>query len=774
MKLSACMIVGNCAEEVVDTFFSISDVVDEICVLVTKSDDGTLEVCQEHADVVKYAPEFILDGVMKDFSAARNASFELATGDMILWIDSDDVLVNPEQFAGAVRNMADMGIDCIHMDYDYEHDNNGRCTTRHTRERVVRKGHFEWKAPLHEILAPTRRSNVYHMDRSISYIQHNNVQDDHDGGRVQRNLTVLERLEDRDARMTMYYGNALMDAGRVDEAITEWNAYLDESEWDKERYQVHMRLFGAHKEQGNNDAAKACACRAMTEIPTASWAYLGLAEIAAIEKKWADAIHYVKLMNDAEELGSEMVHNPKGMEITPLQILLWSYMNTADFARAQACCSQLLVLEPEKKEKYEAIARKLQKQVYDMDLIKSFKMVVDSTPEEDRENLWSCVPNAIRDYPEFKKNIPKPRSNDKRTVAIYCGFDDTRAWGPEDIEKGIGGSEEAVINVAREFRMAGWNVEVYANVSNEGVIDGVSWYQTSAANTNDLVDLCILWRHPHHLYDAPRGQVTWLWNHDLQDHMEPYYDADTMSRIDRVMFLSEFHRKTAPWVEDEKVFLTTNGVDPKLMASGNNDATTAIFASSPDRGLDTLLEVWPDVVSAVPDAKLNIYYGFNEWFNRRYVGDTKMLEWRSWAEDYMANEPSINYIGRVGQSELSKAFAEAGVWAYPTEFGEISCITAMKAQCSGAIPVCSRYGALDETVNHGIKLGSVATPDIDKSEFTTALIDMMQSGSKQNLIRVQMMSDARCGYGWKQVVDGWLKEFHTCRSETMKTVGSAV
>ena len=772
MKLSACVIAGNCKESLENMFHSIRDVVDEICVIVNKNDDGTLELCNEVADKVIFDESFIKDGEIENFSVIRNASFEMPTGDMILWIDSDDTLVNPEEFRKSIERLYEAGINAVYMDYDYEFDENGNCTTQHKRERVVCPGFFEWKEPLHEVLIPKRRANVYHLPREVSYIEHDNVQGSDNTARSIRNLRILENQEKLDTRMTMYLGNALMDVGRIDEAIVAWGKYLEESKWDQERYQVWMRIFSAYKVLGKYETAKEAACSAMIEMPEINWSYLGLSEIATIEERWKDAIHYIKLFKEGKELGKEMVHNPHGMMVTPIQILMFAYTKTGDFKRAQGCAAQLIKLEPSKKDYYMKMGVDLQNQINDMNLIRSFSEVVDATPEENRHILWNSVPPSIRDYPEFAKHIPKERDESKKTVAIFCGHDDTRPWGPEDIEKGIGGSEEAVINVSREFRKNGWNVEVYANVSKEGCIDGVNWYQTAAANTRDLVDLCILWRHPHHLYSAPNAHVTWLWLHDLQDNMEPYYDEDTMARIDKVLFLSDFHRKTAPWIEEDKVFLTTNGVDTQLMLSGDNHPETVIYASSPDRGLDTLLEMWPNVIERVPEARLNIYYGFNEWFDVRYKDDPKMLKWRADAEQYMEEEESINYYGRVGQKELANAFADAAVWAYPTDFGEISCITAMKAQCGGAIPVCTAYGALSETVRHGQMIGETDNNDVDKDVFQFELIEMLKSPGRQKRIRTEMMADARCEFGWKMVVDDWCRKFQECRTGKIKRVNA--
>jgi hypothetical protein len=66
----------------------------------------------------------------------------------------------------------------------------------------------------------------------------------------------------------------------------------------------------------------------------------------------------------------------------------------------------------------------------------------------------------------------------------------------------------------------------------------------------------------------------------------------------------------------------------------------------------------------------------------------------------------VTVHGRVSHEELAKAMKEIQVWAYPTEFPEIHCITALKAQEARCYPVTTAVAALDETVQSGSKIRS--------------------------------------------------------------------
>ena len=86
VSISLCMIVKDEEAVLERCLEAASKVVDEICIVDTGSSDRTLEIARAKAD--KFAEFAWCD----DFSAARNASLKLATGDWILVLDADEVI----------------------------------------------------------------------------------------------------------------------------------------------------------------------------------------------------------------------------------------------------------------------------------------------------------------------------------------------------------------------------------------------------------------------------------------------------------------------------------------------------------------------------------------------------------------------------------------------------------------------------------------------------------------------------------------------------------
>lgn len=183
-----------------------------------------------------------------------------------------------------------------------------------------------------------------------------------------------------------------------------------------------------------------------------------------------------------------------------------------------------------------------------------------------------------------------------------------------------------------------------------------------------------------------------------------------------------------------------------------------VYGSSYDRGLQHLLEIWPNVIKEVPDAKLTIFYGWN-LFDIAHNGNPASMAWKEKMQKLMT-QPGITELGRISHEACIKEFEKAGIWAYPTHFGEISCITGMRAQAYGAWPVVTNWAALKETVQFGVKVeGDIYEPEV-KEEYTKKLIETLKNPPSEEE-REAMVKWARETFPWSKVASSWDSEFKT-------------
>jgi tetratricopeptide (TPR) repeat protein len=87
LTLSLCMIVRDEEEMLPRSLAAVRDAVDEIIVVDTGSTDRTIEIAQSFGAAV------IEREWTGSFADARNVSFDAATGDWVMWLDADEVLV---------------------------------------------------------------------------------------------------------------------------------------------------------------------------------------------------------------------------------------------------------------------------------------------------------------------------------------------------------------------------------------------------------------------------------------------------------------------------------------------------------------------------------------------------------------------------------------------------------------------------------------------------------------------------------------------------------
>lgn len=180
------------------------------------------------------------------------------------------------------------------------------------------------------------------------------------------------------------------------------------------------------------------------------------------------------------------------------------------------------------------------------------------------------------------------------------------------------------------------------------------------------------------------------------------------------------------------------------------------------RGLECLLKMWRDIRKEVPDATLDVYYGWESWLALQ--GEDDFYE-RMEAMFEDLKDEGVTVHGRVSHEELAAAMKQIEVWAYPTEFPEIHCITALKAQEAGCTPVVTNVGALNETVTVGTKIKTkrIYTDQYKQEKFVEAVVGALKNaeakreGNPKYRAGGRMWADVRLPKNryWSDVAKQW-------------------
>ena len=149
MKFSLCMIVKNEAAILRNCLDSLCDIMDEIIIVDTGSEDDTKAIAQSYtSDVYDYAWH-------DDFAAARNFAFSKATGDYIYSADADEVLDEENRTKlKALKRALLPEVEIVQMIYVTEQLNHP--TENFVRDRrpklFKRLRTFTWIEPIHETI----------------------------------------------------------------------------------------------------------------------------------------------------------------------------------------------------------------------------------------------------------------------------------------------------------------------------------------------------------------------------------------------------------------------------------------------------------------------------------------------------------------------------------------------------------------------------------------------------------------------------------------------
>jgi glycosyltransferase involved in cell wall biosynthesis len=779
MTLALCMIAKDEDKELIMLLGPLVEVFDEICVLINNNTNPkTIESLSAFPTVKTLVvtptshPHLFLNTEIggdfyedPNFAALREESFKMTNADFIMWLDADDTLVNSDKLRETVSfAFSNPKVHSVFMPYEYDHDEYGNVSMTLWRERVIRRNTHQWKGELHESLIPIVDGINFRTEKVV--VSHNV-----DVNRVvrsgNRNLRISKWMYERDRkpngcvdpRTTLHYAKSLNACNFLSDAVPVFEEFLDQSDWDDEKYQVLLILADMHTKGRQYAKSQNYIAKAFTLRPMYGQAYFELAKIAYHRERWEEVVHLVNVGFKSDCPKDIIPTDPTEYTLRPLVILEYALFMTGQIDQALLVCNKALELAP----KSEHLLKRLEsiiscKQRFELE--KSALTLGSYLQEKEDEKLPSFVdslPKIVSDHPRFvrlRNELRTTRSGERRLV-IFCGWT-YEAWSPVTAkEKGIGGSEEAVIYLSRELTKLGWLVDVFCNCSEPGEYDGVRYYNAWEHDKNVPCEIFVAWRNSEYVEEAPEKARVFLWLHDVQK--AEYYTQERINKIERIFVLSKWHRTNLESVPEEKFFYTRNGITSSDFTSLDKikrNPLKCVYASSPDRGLDVLLEEWTAIKKACPDAHLHVFYGFTETYDKLHANNEKMLAYKEHIMK-MLKQDGVFYHGKVTHATLHEHFMSAGLWLYPTNFTEISCITAMKAQAAGAIPVCTTVAALDETVQYGYKISFNMNDTRSRLAFRNITIKLLNSPTKQEETRKDMMGWARDFYDWKNVAIQW-------------------
>lgn len=295
----------------------------------------------------------------------------------------------------------------------------------------------------------------------------------------------------------------------------------------------------------------------------------------------------------------------------------------------------------------------------------------------------------------------------KSMMVFYLG----QGWEKWDetnlVTGGIGGSETAAIWMAREMAKLGYQVKMFADPSSDHMdssgddVEYIHWSKYEKFAKSTFIDFLISSRTCEPFNKFLHAYRKYVWIHDIFINADRNYNCH-VDKVNYFLTLSDWHKDYVHQHHNiplEKILVTTNGVDPKRYEQKiEKRPGQLIYSSSPDRGLDTLLYCSDFIKKAVPDLKIIVAYGFDNWEKavlwRKDENDLKLMK----SIKEQLKKPHVEYVGRVDQKKLAELQMQSSAWFYPTRFWETNCITSIENGFAGNPLLTSKLAGLITTV----------------------------------------------------------------------------
>lgn len=782
---------------------SVFPYVDGVFITLTYKDDKLEKSPLIDFLTQKYKANLSFFKWVNDFAAARNFAMAQVPKDYyyIFWFDADDILQGGQYLKQVAREGFLARLSAIFFTYWYkvDLDENGEVreiVIEHKRERLIRNdGTYKWIGMLHETLIPQKKENVNQVFHPECIVVHLTTEDREDKN-LERNISILEaaakKEQHKDPRTLLYLAKAYFDKGKVKDLKNRkiwfelaqallWEylegsgkpgepGYQESSGWNQERAVAWSYIASMFRLEGKLNSALKAINNAIVEDPLMPTYYLDLAMTWTLKQEWEKAEHWLRVATLTPIPQTTAILNPRDLKTQALEIDYNIAMAKQDLDRALKASQKLTEIIPnvvgvgERLEMVKALKATntaAQSVAY---LVRYLEMSME--PQKITPLLQS-IPNTLKGesfISDIKHKYLPSRVWDDNEIAILCG-PGFEKWSPKNVKTGLGGSESAVVYLSKELTRLGWKVTVFADPQDDtGIYDGVEYKPWHEVDNRDRFNILIIWRAIGFADGEFSANKVYLWTHDVPNCAD--ITEERLGKIDKIMALTNYHRslfkmsKDGEFVDipDDKFFITANGIEPvQINKKWKRDLHRMIWTSSYDRGLPYLLNMWPDIKKAVPDTNLHIYYGWN-LFDRFHADNPAKMEWKAKVEKLM-NQEGITHHGRVGHKELRRAYAESGVFSYPTDFQEIHCISSAEAQAYGAVPCVTDYAALKETVKYGIKVPFDITTEEGQKQYKENLISLLKDTKRQEETRRPMMEWASKHFLWSGVAKSWNKEF---------------
>lgn len=323
--------------------------------------------------------------------------------------------------------------------------------------------------------------------------------------------------------------------------------------------------------------------------------------------------------------------------------------------------------------------------------------------------------------------------------------------GETILTKSLGGSESAGYYLALELAKRGHKVSVFTSSTEEGEFDGVTYcyagnqsgptplgdrFEFYAQNTPH--DVLIIQRHPYAFHKKWAAKLCIHQMHDLALHRYNSCIHNGLSNTDVITVVSDWHKKQLLeiyGVKESNVFVVPNGVDgsnyESIEPKPKSTTFDMLYQSRPERGLEHLVRpggIMEKLHESYPGKYVLYYCSYDNTTEQMASYYAQLNEWAK-------RLPNVSNLGSMKKRDLAEVQVSCDLLCYPTEFEEVSCITAMESMHAGLPMLTSAVGALPETCKEaGIILHDLVDGRANEEAFIASIKHLSDNRDELKLL----------------------------------------
>ena len=679
--LKLVMIIKDSGEPLQDVLESVKPYIDSWCILDTGSTDGSQEKVK---NTLSSIPGKLHQEYFVDFSTTRNRAFKLAETSGIeceynIVLDDSYILHGGDKLRNMIREGNSSAYSIMIRNKNVMYD-----SIRITK--VSEKLKYKYRVHENIIVSPKKLKMITDDDIYIEDMEYG-LHTIRSSNRYKNDLTMLlqdHRENPKDMRIIFYVAQTYNKLGNHDKAIFFYN----------KRIQIDKK-------------------KDMSDEVYISYYNLG---------------HIYKLLGDWNKAQQHFMssYNLRPYRAEPIYHITKYYFENNNLDKSAVFLNNLIKLElPQLSvDTYE-----IEHRIYFYDI--PYLLAEVLIRKGNVSNGLDIVKQLLTKYPESNdlKNMLYSIEKQEFTVKKYykkvivihaCNI--TGSWCPTNyVGTGVSGSEIMAMNMAIQFANNDYKVFLFTNCEKlEGVYDNVEYlhytkYEKFLQETH--VNYLIVLRDPENLKYYEHIEQVYFWIHDVlpigsqfQTHAIKFKKIVCLTNWHKDHLMKEYN------FPSNMISVIGNSLTFDVEENVEKIPYRFIYSSGFDRGFDKLLRLFPKIKERYPLSELHAF------ISKKYTSP----------HDY------IHIKGRVTQKELMIEYTKADIWFYPTDFTETYCITALEAQMSKCVCVCSDLAGLQDTVgDRGILFDNSQSDDYILKKLFSIIDDTTK---KQELIQ--------CGYTW--------------------------